>query len=781
MFPILYDENEIVYGQVPTHNGLGVLSDCLSCIVTEERNGAYELEMSYPASGKHAKDIVLRHLIKAKPNFTDNLQLFRIYKIGKVVGSSFKVYARHISYDLSGMEITTGSAGSCVSACALLSNQYFTIDTDKNVTANFEITEPSSRRSWLGGKAGSLLDVFGTGEYHYDNYNIHLKLHRGIDRGVEVRYGKNLLSLEKNDDSSNLVTDIICFWKSFEDGHIIYSAKTPTGTQLDTEVCQCIDVSESFETEPTVQDLDDKALAYVNSHNYAQAKSNITLDFLQLKTLKDRVDLCDEVKIFYEKFGINVTAKCIKTTWNVLKERYESIELGDTRPNFATTFINSGKETLNIINHQGTILQQAIDTATELITGNAGGYVVIHDSNNDGEPDEILIMNTNDISTATKVWRWNAAGLGYSNTGYAGTYGLAMTMDGSIVANFITTGSMSANRIRAGRLEDTSGNNFFDLDSGAASFENLDISIGGRIIDAGQAIIDVGNIAAGKVGPNQIRTAFAADSTSIAISSGTITFNADSFIVNSTNLEIDAQGNIKSKSFKSNTSIEFYNSSWATKYLDIGTNANSIPHVILNDFNGNELIKLETWSGITGALTATGQNSEGNTCNTQLDANHIWMYGEPNTLGVLLNTVGDVTIAHGSVVYDYFGKLELFNNAGTSVITATGKTGNVSCVSLTQTSTRKVKKNIVELPEAEAKKVLELKPMKFDFIAEAQGTNVAGFIAEDMQKILPSIVTYDEKNEANGIKYIELIPYLAKMLQLQQEEINELKKELKNE
>lgn len=541
MFPILYNENDISYGSVPQDNGLGVLSDALSCIITEERNGAYELEMTYPASGLHAKDIAVRHILKVKPNFTDDPQLFRIYKVGKVLGSSFKINARHISYDLSGSSIESGTAGSAVSACLLLSTNEFSIDTDKNVTASFSITEPSSRRSWLGGKAGSLLDVFGTGEYHYDNFDIHFLTHRGTDRGVEVRYGKNLLSLTQEKDSSNLTTHIILFWKSQEDGTLIYSAKTATGVTLDCEQTQCIDVTADYNEAPTVAQLNARAQQYIQEKNYSIAKNSLKLNFLQIKTLKDRVDLCDTVKIIYEDYNIDVTAKCVKTIWNALQERYDSIELGDIKANFADTFIAASKETQKVINTQASTLQKAIENATALITGNSGGYVVLHDSDNDGEPDEILIMNTADISTARKVWRWNQSGLGYSSTGYAGTYALAMTINGAIVANFVTTGTMSANRVRAGRLEDTSGQNYFDLDSGQAHFNNLSLTIGGTSTDAATAIANAQSTADGKVSPNAVRTAFAADSTSITVQSGTIRFKANTLLIDFEGTPEDAE------------------------------------------------------------------------------------------------------------------------------------------------------------------------------------------------------------------------------------------------
>ena len=118
------------------------------------------------------------------------------------------------------------------------------------------------------------------------------------------------------------------------------------------------------------------------------------------------------------------------------------------------------------------IMQSAIANSTALITGNKGGYVVFHDSDGDGKPDEILIMNTPSIETATKVWRWNSGGLGYSKNGYNGNYGLAMTIDGSIVADFITTGSLTANIIKAGILTDLKGKFSLDMVNGTLTMQD---------------------------------------------------------------------------------------------------------------------------------------------------------------------------------------------------------------------------------------------------------------------------------------------------------------------
>ena len=165
------------------------------------------------------------------------------------------------------------------------------------------------------------------------------------------------------------------------------------------------------------------------------------------------------------------------------------------------------------------IMQSAIANSTALITGNKGGYVVFHDSDNNGYPDEILIMNTPSIETATKVWRWNASGLGYSNTGYNGNYGLAMTIDGSIVANYITTGTLTANLIKAGILTDTKGKFSLNMETGALSTK--DGTFSGTI---SASTISGGTISGSTISGNTIRGGTISGTTisGTTISGGTI-------------------------------------------------------------------------------------------------------------------------------------------------------------------------------------------------------------------------------------------------------------------
>ena len=472
MKPILY--STVTEGAVPTNYGVGALCDCISCKVTEERNGAFELVMEYAAEGVHASDIQVNSIIKAKPNFTDDPQLFRIYKVGKVIDHRFTCYGQHISYDLSGKLITEGSAGSCVAACALLQTKAgnFTITTDKSVTASFSVSEPSSVRSWFGGKAGSLLDVYG-GEWKYDNYTATLKQARGSDRGVEIRYGKNLTNLSQELNMENLCTGVVPYYID-QDGNKTVGAKVLTGLTLDVPRDLAIDFSSDVNEEsatPILTQLANLATNYVNKNNLTNPTDSIDLDFVQISSLQERVDLCDTVHIYFEALGISATAKCIKTEWDVLEERYTSTTFGDARTNIADTIVAQQKEVAG--KPSTSQMDQAVERATKLITGNLGGFIVIHDSNNDGYPDELLIMDTDDISTAQKLWRFNKNGLGYSSTGYNGTYGLAMTANGEIVADFVTTGTMSADRVRTGMIASTNNQLQIDLDNGTITAPSI--------------------------------------------------------------------------------------------------------------------------------------------------------------------------------------------------------------------------------------------------------------------------------------------------------------------
>lgn len=494
MIPRYYDGTTGLQG-----NGLGALRDCISCVVTEERNGSYELEMQYPITGQHYGSIALRGLICATPNPYADAQYFRIYKISRPINGQVTINAQHISYDLSGIPVKPFTAASATAALAgLKSNAADTCDfdfwTDKSVSSTFTVSVPSSLRSLLGGTEGSILDTYG-GEYEWDNRTIKLHTHRGSDRGVTIRYGKNLTDLKQDENCASVYTGVYPYWTDSE-GNLTQISNTPIvnvpDSTFDFSRILLLDLSEKFESAPTEAQLKSAALSYISANSIGVPKVNLTLSFAQLeqteeykgKALLERVSLCDTVHVSFSRLGVDATSKVIKTAYNVLLDRYDSVELGDARSSLANTVADIGKNVQETVNKTRSDLEKAIDRATQLITGNLGGYVMMHSSTGGDTPDEILVMDTDNINTAKKVWRWNLSGWGYSSTGYAGPYKLAATMDGAINADFITAGSLTANIIKAGILQDKTGKIFYlDLDNGILRLNASSITQDGKELE----------------------------------------------------------------------------------------------------------------------------------------------------------------------------------------------------------------------------------------------------------------------------------------------------------
>ena len=479
MNPVLYESTESTFET----NGLGVLSDTISCQVIEERNGIFEITLEYPLTGIHYQEIKQRRIIFVKPNPYEDPQPFRIYRITKPLSGRITVYAQHISYDLSGVPVSPFSSGSVTGALSGLKTNAavtnpFGFWTDKTSTGDFAVTAPTSTRTLLGGSDGSILDVFG-GEYKFDRWTVRLYNNRGKNSGVSIRYGKNLMDLQQDENISNVVTGIYPYWLSSEGELTELPEKivNAPGTYDFTRI-SAIDFSGDFEEAPTEEQLRDRANDYISSNNVGVPTVSITVEFQPLEqteeykdiALLERVNLCDTVNVEYSELGVSATAKCVKTTYDALKDKYISIELGDAKTNIADTIVQQQQE----INEKPSVsfLEQAVINATNWITGNKGGYVIFQ-RNADGQPYEILIMDTPDINTATKVWRWNNGGLGYSSNGYEGPFATAITQDGAIVANFITTGTLQANLIKSGIIQSRDGRAYFNLDTGQIAATQL--------------------------------------------------------------------------------------------------------------------------------------------------------------------------------------------------------------------------------------------------------------------------------------------------------------------
>lgn len=476
MIPILYSPTTTSF----TTGGIGKLIDAGSCIVTEERNGSYELEMTYPITGHLYDEIKQRSIIFAKPSPAQSEQPFRVYRITKPLNKVVTIYAAHISYDLSGIPVKNFTSQSVQAALTALTTSSvisnpFTFWSDKTNSGVMEIETPTPCRTILS----NILDVYG-GEYEFDKYTVKLHSLRGFDNGVSIKYGKNLTDLEQDENCSNVYTGVLPYWTGNETT-ISGSVVNAPGTYDFTRILP-VDFTSDFETQPSTTQLDNAATNYISANNIGIPEVNLTVSFVHLNQTEEyknlgifeRVELGDSIKVEFAAMGVSSTARCVKTVYNTLLERYDNVELGEVKKGLADTISSQTSSIIDISKNSGvsSAVKAAIIAATEAITGQQGGSVILHDTRGGNKPNELLFLDNDDISQAQKVWRFNLSGFGYSSNGYEGPYTTAITRDGSIVADFITTGSMDAARITAGILKSKDGRFLIDLTANTITMKN---------------------------------------------------------------------------------------------------------------------------------------------------------------------------------------------------------------------------------------------------------------------------------------------------------------------
>ena len=486
----LYDSNETTF----TSNGLVVLSDAISCTITEELNGAYFLEMEYPLDERGKWQYLLENnIIKADG------QLFRIYHKVKTL-NGIKINARHIFYDLLENLLEdvrpTGLSGYGALDWILTRTQYAHPFTSMGDVGGIN-TKYFVRKNPVDAIMGTdgIIATWG-GELVRNNFEIKLLGSRGLDRGVLVAYGKNIQGIEETLDTSGICTRLMPIGK---DGLMLAEKyiDSPYIANYPNPKIKVVDFSD-FETEVTLRAA---GVAYMLSAKIDIPQFNYKIDFLELSKTEEykgyavleKVYEGDTVTIRHSKLGIDLKAKVIKTTFNDITKRLEKIELGSFKPNLATGINNAIQEVRREITNNNSFLELAIENATTLLTTALGGFVVKRDG-------ELLIMDTKDPMTATKVWRWNVNGLGYSSTGINGPYGLAMTMDGHIVADFVDTGVLNAGIIKAGILKSFNNLSWINMDTGTFNLAGK-VTFDGTTFAINAAAV---KLAVGQIGGNNL-------------------------------------------------------------------------------------------------------------------------------------------------------------------------------------------------------------------------------------------------------------------------------------
>lgn len=802
MIPILYDSTEATF----TSNGLGRLSDAIRCEVTEVRNGIYELELDYPVDGIHYGEITTDTWIGATHDEQGDRQPFRVYGRSATIGGVTTFYAHHISYLLGNVILKPFTATSCADALSkfeteVYTAQPFTFWTDKATGGNFTLSVPEPAKKMLGGVRGSILDVFCGGEYEFDLWTVKLYQHRGSDRGVTIRYGKNLTQLTDDADSMDVYDAVIPYWTDGEGSTVIGSKVVGHGSGAR---CTTLDLSQEYETAPTAAQLQSRAASFMASNAPWIPKQNIKISFAALWQTEEfknvapleRVRLCDTVTVIYTALGVQASAKVIKTVYNTLLDRYESIELGEAKTSFAETITASIDE---IVADLPTVsmMDKAINKATQLITGGLGGYVVLK-PNADGEPEEILIMDSPDIATAVNVIRMNRSGIGFSNTGYSGTYTTAWTIDGAFTADVITAGTMLFNRMKGGTLtlggsgngngvlvvKDASGTTIGTFDKDGIFIENGKIKMGTAALYAfmGNVISKTVRIVDGDIQNSPVPT--------LCVK------NASSKIF----CGINVGGMVRQEVLRSNESIttDMLSSSYAdgghTEYIynNAGTHLYLFEKAYKDGGIEMELSEMDT-SGIVAPEDFTAETISNYALIMRV------MVGK---LGAAMartfrskgsvptdEVLGNATIsATGRAVMLTDGAFIAQLSTGSRMkYNASGLTVNGNTVAYQSSSSLRYKHDITAniCKELDPHKLYELQMVQFVFnddhplqYDDMRDKVIPGFIAEDVAQIYPAATIHDAEGVVESWDERRIIPGMLKLIQEQKDQIDALTKRI---
>ncbi len=468
-----------------TTNGIGVISDAVSCYVTQTLNGAYELQMGYPITGMRYGDIQLRNIIVASVDPVSDEQPFRIYRISKPLNGIVQVYARHIAYDLDGIVDAPFTADSCRDALiGLGGNAYgncpFTFDTDKTVASPFILRTPSSIWGILSGVQGSILDTYG-GEFEFNGMEVYLHTRRGSDRGVTIAYGKNLTSFQQDENNANVYTGVYPYWTDEDTVVTLPEQVVDASGVYDFTRILSLDLSEEFETAPTEAELRTRATAYINDNDIGVPKVSWTISFAMLEqseeyrntTILTRVVLGDTVHVKFPRFNVTASARVVTVKWLPLLSRYDSVTLGSVKANLAQTIAVTQKDAED--KPSSSHVQTIASALARGLMGAKDGFVRILDTNNDGSPDELVISDSADPATAVKIWRFNYEGWAASSDGGV-TWSMGATLEDGLLADFVT-----AARLTSGEIQSADGTTFYlNLDEGILNMDVNELKLNGE-------------------------------------------------------------------------------------------------------------------------------------------------------------------------------------------------------------------------------------------------------------------------------------------------------------
>ena len=448
---ILYDTEELEFETL----GLGVLRDAISVSVTEELNGLFELTIEYPIDGYLFNELKFTRIICCKSNPYSKPQPFRIYSISTPINRTVTINAAHISYDLSGFIVDPFSATNLDETIAGLKNNVygdcpFEYVHIVNESGNINVSEPKSVRSVLGEHVSKAYQP----DFTFDGLTVIMEDKRGSETGVNIVYGKNLIDINQEENNTNVYTGVYPFWRDDEDNVTVLDErviKTP-GTWKYTKIYP-LDLSNEFKNMPTQEEMKAFTETYIEVYSLGIPEISLSISVLQLngtdyerEMLTGKINLGDTITVQFPDAKINAKARCIKTVYNPLQNRYETLELGDAVRTLADSIISSSQSIDSKINAAIESNKEYVDNVITNATKPKEGSLLLYPND---RPENLIAMDSTNMSAARTVWKFNKDGLSLSTNGYNGTY-TKFHQNGKTVLNDNTVDSLE---VASGTIE----------------------------------------------------------------------------------------------------------------------------------------------------------------------------------------------------------------------------------------------------------------------------------------------------------------------------------------
>lgn len=434
-----------------TTNGICVLTDFkTSPKIKEQLNGDFELSFDYLRKGANAEYLVVDNIIKVP--YDSSYQLFRIKEVEPDL-TKINIQAKHIFYDLTENFLIdcrpTNKSG--VNALNYILNNAmfehkFTCTGDL-IPDNTAYYQNKNIVEAILGSDNCLVNRWG-GEIERNNFNIIYHKQRGEDKNVYIKYGKNIKAIKIHIDFTSVVTRIVPVGSDelmlpeiYVDSPIVKTYRNPIVKKVEFGD---IGVDDDTTEEEAYEKLKEACNEQFDS-GLDKPTISVSVDWLELSKMdeyKEKYSNFESVRlgdtVTVQALGYEYKIRVIEVEYDCLLNRYTKFEIGDAKANFVTDQVNTVEN--EIQKSTANLLERAKEAAAALINSGFGGYVRYY-------PDRILIMDNDDETQARNVWQWNINGFGHSSNGVNGDYGLAMTMDGQIVGDRITTGTIDVQRI----------------------------------------------------------------------------------------------------------------------------------------------------------------------------------------------------------------------------------------------------------------------------------------------------------------------------------------------